>query len=84
MDWKAFNGELKQRRLVIAGGQGKLQGQIFRIGHLGSITLDEVLGAIGVMEEGLAAIGRPVVSGSGVAAAQRAALEALALEGVVA
>jgi len=83
-DWNAFNAELKQRRLVVAGGQGKLQGQIFRIGHLGSVTLDEILGAIGVIEEALAALGRPVVAGTGVAAAQRAGLESAATEEVVA
>jgi aspartate aminotransferase-like enzyme len=84
MDWKAFNGELRKRRLVVAGGQGKLQGQVFRIGHLGSVTLDEILGAVGVIEEALAAVGRPVVPGTGVAAAQRTALEAAIIEGVVA
>ncbi len=78
MDWKAFNGELKKRGLVVAGGQGKLQGLVFRIGHLGSVSLDEILGAIGVIEESLAAVGRPASPGVGVAAAQRAALEAVA------
>lgn len=79
LDWKALNAELKARRLVLAGGQGRLQGQIFRVGHLGSVTLDEVLGAIGVIEEGLAAVGRPVAPGAGIAAAQRAALGTVAV-----
>ena len=77
LDWKAFNTALKERKLVVAGGQAKLKGLVFRIGHLGTVTLDEILGAIGVIEESLLAIGRPVVPGSGVAAAQRAGLEAL-------
>jgi hypothetical protein len=42
------------------------------------VTLDEILGAIGVIEEALLALGRPVVPGTGVAAAQRAGLEVLA------
>ena len=46
LDWKAFNGELKRRGLVVAGGQGKLKGRIFRIGHLGSVEVEEILGAI--------------------------------------
>ncbi|HEX7473704.1 MAG TPA: alanine--glyoxylate aminotransferase family protein [Candidatus Limnocylindrales bacterium] len=79
LDWKAFNGALKARKLVVAGGQGKLTGQVFRIGHLGTVTLDEILGCIGVIEEGLLAIGRSVVPGTGVAAAQRAGIEALGL-----
>ena len=50
LDWKAFNGALKARGLVLAGGQGKLKGRIFRLGHLGSVTTDEILAAIGVIE----------------------------------
>ncbi|HWP63338.1 MAG TPA: alanine--glyoxylate aminotransferase family protein [Candidatus Binatia bacterium] len=78
LDWKAFNGEVKRRRVVLAGGQGKLSGRIFRVGHLGTVTLDEILGAIGVIEEALLALGRPIQPGAGVAAAQRAGLEVLA------
>ncbi len=81
LDWKAFNSELRKRRLILAGGQGKLQGQIFRVGHLGSVTLDEILGAVGVIEEALVAVGRPVSPGAGVAAAQQAGLAALAAAG---
>jgi aspartate aminotransferase-like enzyme len=77
LDWKTFNSQLKKRKLVVAGGQGKLSGKVFRIGHLGTVTLDEILGCIGVIEEGLLAVGRPVTPGTGVAAAQRAGLEAL-------
>jgi aspartate aminotransferase-like enzyme len=77
LDWKVFNGSLTRRKLVIAGGQGKLAGQVFRIGHLGTVTLDEILGAIGVIEEAALEHGLPVTPGSGVAAAQRAGLEAL-------
>src|SRR6478735_9136937 len=31
LDWKAFNGEVKRRGVVLAGGQGKLTGKIFRL-----------------------------------------------------
>jgi aspartate aminotransferase-like enzyme len=78
LDWKAFNGELKRRGLVLAGGQGKLKGRIFRIGHLGSVEIEEVLGAIAVMEEASLRVGRAVEPGSAVAAAQRAVLAVLA------
>ena len=77
LDWKAFNGSLKARGLVLAGGQGKLTGLIFRLGHLGSVTLGEILDAIGVLEEASIENGRPVEAGAAVAAAQRAALEAI-------
>ena len=37
-DWKTFNGAIKAHGVVLAGGQGKLTGKIFRLGHLGSVT----------------------------------------------
>ncbi len=76
LDWKAFNGEVKRRGVVLAGGQGKLTGKIFRLGHLGSVTLEEILGAISTLEIVSLTTGRPVEPGSAVAAAQRAALAA--------
>jgi aspartate aminotransferase-like enzyme len=76
LDWKAFNSELRRRGLVLAGGQGKLAGRIFRIGHLGSVTVDEILGAIATLEAVSVQVGRPVQVGAGVAAAQVAALDA--------
>ena len=75
LDWKAFNGELKRRGLVLAGGQGKLAGKIFRLGHLGSVTVEEILGAMSVLEFASIQAGRDVRPGSAVAAAQIAALE---------
>jgi aspartate aminotransferase-like enzyme len=77
LDWKAFNGELKRRGLVLAGGQGKLTGKIFRLGHLGSVTVEEILGAMSVLEFVSLQAGRPVQPGAAVAAAQIAALESL-------
>ena len=75
LDWKAFNGEIKRRGVVLAGGQGKLTGKIFRVGHLGSVTLEEILGTMSVLEFVSIGAGRPVRPGSAVAAAQIAALE---------
>jgi aspartate aminotransferase-like enzyme len=75
LDWKAFNAALKARGLVLAGGQGKLTGKIFRLGHLGSVTLEEILGAMSILEFVSIAFGRDVRPGAAVAAAQVAALE---------
>ncbi len=74
LDWKAFNGEVKARQVVLAGGQGKLKGRIFRVGHLGAVALDDILGLMAVLEEVSRAFGRSVEGGAAVAAAQRAAL----------
>jgi aspartate aminotransferase-like enzyme len=77
LDWKAFNTSLKRHGLVLAGGQGKLAGKIFRLGHLGSVTIEEILGAMSVLERVSIEAGRTVRPGAAVAAAQIAALEAL-------
>jgi aspartate aminotransferase-like enzyme len=71
LDWKAFNGALKRRGLVLAGGQGKLKGKIFRLGHLGSVTTDDILSALGTLEAALAELGRDVTPGVAVTAAQQ-------------
>jgi alanine-glyoxylate transaminase/serine-glyoxylate transaminase/serine-pyruvate transaminase len=77
VDWKAINSAAMKRGLVLAGGQDKLAGQVFRIGHLGSVTVEEILGAIGVLEAVGLEQGRDVRPGAAVGAAQAAALEAL-------
>ena len=74
LDWKAFNAEVKRRGVVLAGGQGKLTGRIFRLGHLGSVTVEEMLGAFSTLEIASLVMGRPVEPGIAVAAAQKAAL----------
>jgi len=84
LDWKAFNGELKRRGLILAGGQGKLAGKIFRLGHLGSVTVEEILGAMSVLEFTSIGMGRAVRPGAAVAAAQVAALESFGVTAVAA
>jgi len=76
VDWKVFNAGLKRRGLVLAGGQGKLKGRIFRLGHLGSVTTDDILAAIGALEATAIEVGLPVTAGTAVAAAQQALLAA--------
>jgi aspartate aminotransferase-like enzyme len=60
---------------VLAGGQGKLTGKVFRVGHLGSVTLEEILDALRVIEAVSLQSGREVDAGAAVAAAERAAAE---------
>jgi len=76
-EWKALNAAAMKRGLVLAGGQDKLAGQVFRIGHLGSVTVEEILGAIGVLEAVGLEQGRDLRPGAAVGAAQAAALEVL-------
>ena len=79
LDWKAFNGKLRKLGLIVAGGQGNLKGKIFRIGHLGHVTVPNILNAMAVLEQTLIELGRPVVPGAAVQAAQVAALKSLGL-----
>lgn len=54
----------------IAGGQGQLEGQIFRFGHLGAVTELDLVAGIVALELALQALGYPVQPGSAVAAAE--------------
>ena len=76
LDWKAFSAEIKRQQLVLAGGQGKLTGKVFRLGHLGSVTLEEIVEAIETIETVSIEWGREVERGAAVDAAQRAAADA--------
>jgi len=75
IEWPALSKELRSRGLVLAGGQGSLTGRIFRLGHLGSVTVDDILAAMAIMEEAFEALGLPVERGASVAAAVQAAGE---------
>ncbi len=57
IEWAPFNAEMRARGLVIAGGQGKWTGRIFRFGHMGDVGIDEMAEAIRIMGETLPAHG---------------------------
>jgi aspartate aminotransferase-like enzyme len=82
VEWSALNRELRARGLVLAGGQGKLKGRIFRIGHLGDVSVDDIVAALEVLEEGASELGLSAPRGVAADAARQAAtatLEARAL-----
>jgi aspartate aminotransferase-like enzyme len=76
VDWKAFNAEVKRRGLILAGGQARLAGKVFRVGHLGSVTVDEIVDALETLEAVSLEWGRPVDAGAAAPAARKAAAEA--------
>lgn len=47
----------EEYQLVLAGGQGKLAGQIFRIGHLGWVSADDLRATFDVMRQALPKLG---------------------------
>lgn len=61
-----------RHRIVLAGGQGKLSGRIFRIGHLGHVQPQDILRCLEALEDVLLHLGYPVPRGAGVAAAEEA------------
>ena len=58
IDGRALMGRLRtEKNVVLAGGQGKLSSSIFRIGHLGHVTEDDIEEVIGALEELLPQVG---------------------------
>lgn len=71
LDPEALRACLRKRHgLVLAGGQKKLKGRIFRIGHMGWCAPFDILAVLAALETGLAELGYPVALGKGVQAAQ--------------
>jgi len=61
---------------IIAGGQGKLEGQIARVGHMGFVTLQDMLAFLSAIEFTLKDFNQPVEPGAAIVAALRAYAEA--------
>lgn len=72
LDPKKLRKTARERLGVqLAGGQGDLESKIFRIGHLGYVTPNDVLQALAATEMALALNGCDVTIGAAVAAAQK-------------
>ncbi len=79
MDSKVIVKGFKERfGAIIANGQGSMQGQIFRVAHLGYFDFADMFGVIAGLELILRANGHKVELGKGVAAVQRVYEEAKA------
>jgi len=59
----------KEYGILISGGQSKLKGKIFRIGHMGCVTDKEILTTIYALEQSLKKLGQSVEIGAGLEAA---------------
>jgi aspartate aminotransferase-like enzyme len=76
MDSGVIVKEFRKRfNAIITNGQGSMQGQIFRIAHLGYFDFHDLFALIAELELILTANGHPVKFGSGVAAIQNAYAE---------
>jgi aspartate aminotransferase-like enzyme len=61
----------RQHGITIAGGQGEMKGQLFRLAHMGYAAESDVVTALSALEQVLAGLGVPVDFGAGVRAAQK-------------
>lgn len=55
--------------IVMAGGQDHLNGQVFRIGHLGFVSDRDILTAVSALEATLQILGHGITTGTGTTAA---------------
>jgi alanine-glyoxylate transaminase/serine-glyoxylate transaminase/serine-pyruvate transaminase len=68
--------------MSFGAGLGKLAGQAFRIGHLGMLSEAQALSGLAVIEMAMRDLDYPIVSGSGVAAAEEWYRSALNMDAV--
>ena len=69
---KDFRGQLKSKHNIhVAGGQGTMESQIFRINHMGYTDAYDALAVVAATEHVLKSLGQPVDFGKGVAATQK-------------
>jgi aspartate aminotransferase-like enzyme len=57
--------------ITIAGGQGEMKGQLFRLGHMGYAADLDTVTALSALEQVLAELGHPVDFGASLRAAQK-------------
>ncbi|MCK8817107.1 alanine--glyoxylate aminotransferase family protein [Natroniella sulfidigena] len=62
---------LKEYNVYITGSKGKLKGRVFRVGHMGNVSRDDILSTISALELVLKNEGLDIELGSGVKAAQQ-------------
>ena len=76
VDGKKLVGRMRDvYGVTITGGQGEMDGKIFRIAHLGYMERFDTIIAIAALEMALSDLGFPVIRGKGVAEAERILVE---------
>lgn len=75
IEYKQLSSLLKKKyNVTIGGGLGKLQGKIFRIGHLGAVYEMDIYAVMGALEMALIELGYDVEAGSAAKALTKAFL----------
>ncbi len=65
---RAFRERLAEKRVIVAGGLGRLKGKVFRIGHMGNISYSQIEFAVNAVENTLSELEYAFHPGSGVKA----------------
>jgi aspartate aminotransferase-like enzyme len=66
----AFREKLYQNGVLVSAGKGVLAGKLFRLGHMGSITENEVVATMSIIEKTLSEFSYDFKLGSGIGAAE--------------
>jgi aspartate aminotransferase-like enzyme len=75
LEWGPFNAAMREKGLIVAGGQAAWTGRILRFGHMGEVGIDEMADAVRVMGETLSDLGQ-TADAPGAESAVRAAFDA--------
>jgi len=68
----AFRAEVSRNHVSIARGFGELEGQIFRIGHMGNVNSNDIVATVSAIERSLKKFGHLFEFGAGCKAAMEA------------
>jgi aspartate aminotransferase-like enzyme len=72
VDDMAFRSALFENGVVVAGGLAQTLGKVFRMGHMGNLSSDDVRFALEAVERTLETLGHGFMTGAAVAAAEEA------------
>jgi len=53
---KTFRGRLSENGVIVAGGLGEVAGKVFRIGHMGNLSLAQIYFALQAVENTLSSL----------------------------
>jgi len=70
LDDKKFRETLYDRGVVVAGGLGPAAGKVFRMGHMGNLSSEQVIFALEAIESTLISLNFPLKAGTAVEAAR--------------
>jgi aspartate aminotransferase-like enzyme len=67
---QAFRKTFANNGVIVAGGLGETAGKVFRMGHMGNLSISQVLFALDALERTLSSVGYSFESGSGLQTAR--------------